>query len=507
MTASAATALRSPRKLTGLKRSAARRWPATLFPLLLANGCASAGSAATPRKATNPSTMPAPIEVQAPIVQAAWPGETIQMVKGSAVKLDAFEGLLVLAGVDTLDQLPPRERPLDREGARRLLTLLMEKPLPLRAFPQRTGACFLLREVLESGAVSRAELNHRVDRFRQVAVLRPDGYLAWVLSGRTQQRAGPGQLEFKDGVFKADRFVLGQFYSGRRGAYRPVDAQMQPLWDSNILGEVYDDSDLFGRAMDGAEESFFALAMAVGKFLSRPLDGLAALRNLPAGVAALIASSPEYLERFKLMTAGEQIQAVSRLTTTLLTMFAGSGAVTAGVTRGLGGLEATGITLSAQGTVALGRVVVPVGEGAMVLAAGAGVPIILQAAAAAPVQGPGAAAGGVQPVRVTGPAQQWWPRISAVAPDWATKGAHIHIDGIELAVRPSQGGGIVFTSVFSGQRAQAVDAAIGIATRALGDIGFRQRLFNACSRALQIVDGGKGAELRFLMRALEKMGL
>ena len=119
--------------------------------------------------------------------------------------------------------------------------------------------------------------------------------------------------------------------------------------DSTILGEVYDDGDLFGRAMDGAGEAFFSLAMAVGKFLSRPLDGIAGLRNLPGGVAALIASSPEYLERFKLMTAGEQIQAVSRLTTTLLTMFAGGGAVSAGVTRGLGGMEVTGLSTLRRG--------------------------------------------------------------------------------------------------------------------------------------------------------------
>lgn len=41
-----------------------------------------------------------------------------------------------------------------------------------------------MREVLEGGAVPRDELNRRVARFRQVVVLRPDGYLAWVLSAR-----------------------------------------------------------------------------------------------------------------------------------------------------------------------------------------------------------------------------------------------------------------------------------------------------------------------------------
>jgi len=47
----------------------------------------------------------APVVARAPIVQVAWPGDVVQAAKGSAVKLDAFEGLLV------------------------------NKPLPLRSFP------------------------------------------------------------------------------------------------------------------------------------------------------------------------------------------------------------------------------------------------------------------------------------------------------------------------------------------------------------------------------------
>lgn len=298
------------------------------------------------------------------------------------MQADAFESLLLRAGLDDLGQLPSRERPLDRAGAMHLLALLLDKPLPLRSFPQRMGACFLLREVLESGEVSREELNRRADRFRSVAVLRPDGYLAWVLDGHTQQKAGNGHVEFRDGVFQAQAsgFILGRFYSGRSGVYRPVDAQMRPLEGSIPMADVYQDADVVNRVLDGVQEAFFALAMGIGKFLSQPLDSVAALKDLPAGVAALIASSPEYLERFKLMTTGEQVQAVSKLTTTLITMFAGWGAVPAGVTRGLGGMEVAGLSLSAQGTLALSRVVIPAGEAVAVLAGGAGTAIVFHQA-------------------------------------------------------------------------------------------------------------------------------
>lgn len=52
------------------------------------------------------------------------------------------------------------------------------------------------------------------------------------------------------------------------------------------------------------------------------------------------------------------------------------------------------------------------------------------------------------PVKVTRPQQNWWPEISAVAPDWGQKGAHIKINDVELAVRPV-GPGIVLPPVLA----------------------------------------------------------
>ena len=47
------------------------------------------------------------------------------------------------------------------------------------------------------------------------------------------------------------------------------------------------------------------------------------------------------------------------------------------------------------------------------------------------------------------------------------------------------------------------------AEKSLLDLGFRQRLYNATSRALELISGesDKAAELRFLMAALQKMGI
>ena len=122
-----------------------------------------------------------------------------------------------------------------------------------------------------------------------------------------------------------------------------------------------------------------------------------------------------------------------------------------------------------------------------------------------------------QPVPVTEPAQPSWPVISPVAPDWAQKGAHVKVGDIEIAVRPS-GGGIALKPVFSGDIStaaarKAFDAAVRAVEEALEHVGFRQRLYNAVARAIELLAEGaelgrsRAGELRHLARELERMGL
>jgi peptidoglycan hydrolase-like protein with peptidoglycan-binding domain len=117
------------------------------------------------------------------------------------------------------------------------------------------------------------------------------------------------------------------------------------------------------------------------------------------------------------------------------------------------------------------------------------------------------------PVPVTRPQQNWWPEISAVAPDWGQKGAHIKINDIELAVRPA-GPGIVFPPVFSRDvGTEDTAGAQRAANDAIHELGFRQRLYNACVRAIQLLrkgsqmDRARSGELRHLLRELEALGL
>jgi len=95
-----------------------------------------------------------------------------------------------------------------------------------------------------------------------------------------------------------------------------------------------------------------------------------------------------------------------------------------------------------------------------------------------------------------------------------TKGCHIHVDGIELAVRRDNRGGIVFRSVFSWPDGSVVDAAVRRAKRdCLPDDAERGRSIKSIQRArihlishrgeLRELAVGKLAELRFLERALQ----
>ncbi|WP_324291598.1 Tox-REase-5 domain-containing protein [Corallococcus sp. BB11-1] len=330
------------------------------------------------------------------VILGGRPGEVSrQALELGLLDVDAFEKLLVRAGLEDVDALPVRRNPFTPDDAVEVLGRLMERPVTLRTFPPRMAAGFLLREVLERGEVSREELVRRVARFarEQVAVLRPDGYLAWALDGSTQQKVAP--VTWKDGAFRAGHFELGRFYSGRGGVFRHVDARLRAS-DWRPLAEVYDDADVINRSLDGAEDAFVGLYHALGQVLSRPTDSLAGLRHLPAGVVALIASSPEYWERFLLMTAGEQIREVAKLTTNVLVTWGAASATTRTVTGMMAGAEATVpvLSLSAEGALVLERIAVPVGRAAAVLSSGPGAVIVLQRAnattsGAAPSAGPG----------------------------------------------------------------------------------------------------------------------
>ena len=105
-------------------------------------------------------------------------------------------------------------------------------------------------------------------------------------------------------------------------------------------------------------------------------------------------------------------------------------------------------------------------------------------------------------------------RPSVISDDWVVKGFHLHVHGIELAVRPGhQRGLIVFRSVFSSPTdAQVAGAAAVVAEKCLADREIRAQWRHTIDGAIDFLDGyngelgdlanGRKAELNFLKRAL-----
>jgi len=348
------------------------------------------------------------------------------VVGGTLPREDAWEQLLTSAGLEQRDERPVPGSPLTPAQAERLLKALLERPVTRGTFPGRMAVGHVLRRVLAHGELSREELKRWGERFQRAAVLRPDGYLAWVRNGRTQQRADFGGVRWRDGAFRAGPLEVGGFYVSNGFVFRLADEHLEPL-ERPVLVQVYDDADYLSRSLDGAEAAMVAMALAVGQLLTHPVDSLVALQHLPAGVAELIASSPEYLERFRYMTRGEQVKVVAELVTTLLVTKGTATGTTRTLTGAVVGAEATVpvLALSADGVLVLERVAVPVAQTARALSGGPGAALLLHRAntgaggtGSGDARGPGDW-GPAQEPKTQGPARDYQEYITGHSADEA----------------------------------------------------------------------------------------
>lgn len=95
--------------------------------------------------------------VQATKVAMVGPAEiTVRAVSSGAVQVDAFEDLLLRAGLSNISHGPPRGGPLTPREAERVLGMLLNMPVTPGSFPSRLAVCHLLREVLPAGGCAIA---------------------------------------------------------------------------------------------------------------------------------------------------------------------------------------------------------------------------------------------------------------------------------------------------------------------------------------------------------------
>jgi hypothetical protein len=129
-------------------------------------------------------------------------------------------GLLLLGAGLAPEVLPTGPEVTVKEAERlRLLLKLLLADGSMQRYGPRVTADFLLEELQAGGKpVARSVLGERLRRFESLTVLRPDGYLASVLTGSPVQCVGPVQVQ--QGALMAGDYKVGAFYAPEAGGFR-----------------------------------------------------------------------------------------------------------------------------------------------------------------------------------------------------------------------------------------------------------------------------------------------
>lgn len=296
--------------------------------------------------------------------------------QGDPAAVAQLQALLVRAGVPASQQQLPTAT-MTVADATRLLNLILRSSASLMGVGPRMVAARIMQEVVISGSdTGMTAVAQRLAAFRSIIILRPDGYIAHAISGEAIQRAG--QTQFVNGALQAGGLTTGMFYYSNGGVfYRASDSLQQ---EGPPIGELGLEHDAINSALDGVADAVVGMAAGLYQLIRHPIDSIAALRQLPGAIAQLIENAPEYWELFRAMPLNDQIREVSKIVTTLVTLYgSAAGATTriAAAAGDLGNMTIRALTLTGRGELAWATVSVPVGTVATALSGGPGAVYIL----------------------------------------------------------------------------------------------------------------------------------
>ncbi|TKD02731.1 DUF4157 domain-containing protein [Polyangium fumosum] len=264
--------------------------------------------------------------------------------------------------------------------AERLVTAITKTQATLSAYGPRLLALRLLGQIVSGGgSVSVTTLAAWIRDYKSITVMRPDGYLARVIDGAALQRFG--DVEFNDGRLTAGYLDVGAFYYSDQGVLYQMDEMLQRT--GSPVGELGLDHDLPNKVLDGVADAGVAMASGLYKLLRHPIQSIEDLKHLPSAVVFLIMSAPIYWDRFKAMPLGDQVREVSRIVTTLVTLYGSAAGTTtrlSAATADIGSISIKALTLGENGTLAVSTVSVPVGAMATAMSGGPGGVFILHMA-------------------------------------------------------------------------------------------------------------------------------
>ena len=124
--------------------------------------------------------------------------------------VDDFNLLLMTGGLPA-HLLPSEGRVTVKDAQRLLAELKLRRTGPSTYAPQQVVEA-LLRDVLTANKeLPRAEVNRRLQKFEGLAVLTPEGFMAWALTGEPVEWEGGGEVV--GGVPRARGYVVGSLYA------------------------------------------------------------------------------------------------------------------------------------------------------------------------------------------------------------------------------------------------------------------------------------------------------
>jgi hypothetical protein len=288
------------------------------------DGVTERGGASMPARGTFDSVEAYRVPSMVGLVVARHPGDD-RLVRRVQV--------LQAAGLSMEDAWQVAYHGLDADRARALIHLGLLQPRM-----EQYGASLLTLRILslaiDVGALSSARVRQLFEAFSDAVVVRPDGVLAYVVSGAPiEQRAD---------------LALGATYQLRQGILRELspDGEVGP-----IVGELGLQRGPVGAALDGVTEALMdgvqGLAQLAVALYERPEETIGAavdgFGRLPATLAELIRRSPTLYQQFSNLPEDDQVQAVAKWITTALLMVQGGAGVLSGGARASGSLAGLGM--------------------------------------------------------------------------------------------------------------------------------------------------------------------
>lgn len=203
------------------------------------------------------------------------------------------------------------------------------------------GLRLLTRAAETPGRTTPLDLARDAYQQRDMAVVRPDGYVAALATSEGLYKMGEPQVDPEMGL-KVRNLPVGQLlYGARGGVFRTVNPD---LTAGQLQGERPLEGALGSDLIDGVAKSVYDAAVGVIDMVKHPIRTAQDLSRLPANIVQALKSTPAAYDQFMALPGAQQERVVGQMLGTGAMLFAGGlglRSATGGLARALEGIKVT----------------------------------------------------------------------------------------------------------------------------------------------------------------------